>query len=202
LVDDGGHLVVQLDEQGRVRLVLGRKNTPGETEMNFNRPTDVAFAPNGDIYVADGYGNSRVMRFDREGRFISAWGKKGTKPGEFNLPHAVAVDRKGRVYVGDRENFRMQLFSAEGKFLEEWTHVGSPWGLAMTERDELFLCDGHANRVVKLTLEGKVKGTFGVPGRTAGRLVFAHHLAVDAEGAVYVAEIKNWRVQKFVLRLP
>ena len=95
---------------------------------------------------------------------------------------------------------RNKVFDAEGKFLSQWTHVGSPWGLALTAGEELFLCDGHANRVLKLKLDGQVLGIFGAPGRVAGRLDFAHHLAVGPHGSVYIAEIKNWRVQKFESR--
>lgn len=200
LVDDGGHVVVRLDAAGRVRFVLGRKNTPAEDAGGFNRPTDVAFGPQGDIYVADGYGNSRVVRFDAEGRFITAWGRRGKEPGEFNLPHAIVVDGRGRVLVGDRDNFRVQIFTAEGKFLTQWTHVGSPWGLALAGHGELFLCDGYANRVLRLNLDGEVLGEYAAPGRLPGRLDFAHHLAVGPDGSLYVAEIKNWRVQKFTLK--
>jgi hypothetical protein len=98
--DDGSHLVLKLDPSGNVLLVLGRISTPAEANWLFNRPADVAFAKNGDIYVADGYGNSRVIKFDREGNYIKSWGKYGTGAGEFNLPHSIAVDKDGRVYVG------------------------------------------------------------------------------------------------------
>ncbi|MGH8247045.1 MAG: peptidyl-alpha-hydroxyglycine alpha-amidating lyase family protein, partial [Gammaproteobacteria bacterium] len=127
-VDDGGHIVVKMDAMGRVRMVLGRKGSKGETKELFDRPTDIAFAPNGDFYVTDGYGNSRVVKFSKDGRYLTAWGKKGTTVGEFNTPHSIAVDKQGRVYVGDRENYRMQIFDDNGKFLKEWKHVGSPWG--------------------------------------------------------------------------
>src|ERR1022692_98554 len=96
--DDGSHLVLKLDPSGNVLLVLGRINTGAEANWLFNKPADVAFAKNGDIYVADGYGNSRVVKFDRDGNYIKAWGKYGTGPGEFNLPHTVAIDQQGRVY--------------------------------------------------------------------------------------------------------
>jgi DNA-binding beta-propeller fold protein YncE len=196
--DDQGHIVVKMDAQGRVRMVLGRKNNKGETNDLFNRPTDIAFAPNGDFYVSDGYGNSRVVKFTREGKFVTAWGKKGSAEGEFNLPHAVAVDRQGRVYVGDRENHRMQIFDANGKFLTQWKHVGSPWGIVITPDNFLFMCDGHNNRILKLNLSGEVLGTLSGPGKLPGQLDFSHHMAVGPSGSIYVAEIKNWRAQKFV----
>src|ERR1039457_7085947 len=102
--DDGSHLVLKISPAGRVLLVLGRTGVAAESDWLFNQPTDVAFGTNGDIYVADGYGNSRIVQFDRAGNFVKAWGKYGTRPGEFDLPHSVAVDTTGRVYVGDREN--------------------------------------------------------------------------------------------------
>ena len=195
--DDQGHVVVKMDSTGRVRLVLGRKNTKGETDDLFNRPTDIAFGLKGEVYITDGYGNSRVVQYTRDGKFVRAWGKKGTGEGEFNLPHGIAVDKQGRVYVGDRENRRMQVFDSEGKFLTQWKHVGSPWGVVITDDDKLFLCDGHNNRIVKTDLSGEVLGVLSGPGKLPGLLDFAHHLAVGPSGSVYVAEIKNWRVQKF-----
>jgi DNA-binding beta-propeller fold protein YncE len=149
--------------------------------------------------VTDGYGNSRVVRFDREGRFVTAWGTRGVGAGEFNQPHAIIVDATGRVYVADRENSRIQIVDADGRFIAQWRHLGSPWGLALTPAGEIFMCDGYANRVVQLTLEGRVTGTFGTPGRMNGQLNFAHHLAVGPDGSVYVAEVRNWRVQRFRL---
>ena len=130
--DDGSHLVLKLDPSGNVLLVLGRINTAGEANWLFNRPADVAFANNRDIYVADGYGNSRVVKFDRDGNYIKSWGKYGTGIGEFNLPHSIAVDKDGRVYVGDRENQRIQIFDSEGNFIRQWTGFGYPYGLLIT----------------------------------------------------------------------
>jgi DNA-binding beta-propeller fold protein YncE len=196
-VDDQGHMVVKMDAEGRVRMVLGRKNLKGETNDSFNRPTDIAFASNGDFYVTDGYGNSRVVKFTRDGKFVKTWGKKGAAEGDFNLPHSVAVDKRGRVYVGDRENYRMQVFDADGKFITQWKHVGSPWGVVITADDSIFMCDGYNNRILKLNLSGEVLGVLSGPGKLPGELDYAHHLAVGPSGSIYVAEIKNWRVQKF-----
>lgn len=196
--DDQGHVVVKIDKNWRIRMVLGRKNTKGETNDLFNRPTDIAFAPNGDFYVSDGYGNSRVVKFNKDGKFLLAWGKKGSGPGDFNLPHSVAVDAQGRVYVGDRENHRMQVFDADGKFLKEWKQVGSPWGIIITEDQNIIMCDGHRNRILKVNLDGQILGELSGPGRLPGQLDFSHHIAVGKSGAIYVSEIKNWRVQKFV----
>lgn len=198
-VDNDAHQVLKMDPLGRVRMVVGRFQQPGETDENFNRPTDVAFAPNGDFYVSDGYVNSRVVKFSSEGRYLTAWGSRGDGEGEFNLPHAIAVDASGRVYVGDPENYRVQVFDSEGNFLTQWRHVGSPWGLEMLPGQLLFIADGHNDRILKVNLEGEVLGQFGSHGRMPGELSFAHHLAVDTQGNLYVAEIKNQRVQKFLL---
>ena len=197
-VDNDTHQVLKMDPSGRIRMVIGRRGQSGETEENFNRPTDIAFAANGDFYIADGYVNSRVVQFSKNGEFIRAWGTKGDGRGQFNLPHGIAVDNQGRVYVGDRDNYRLQVFSAEGKFLTEWKHVGSPWGLQILPDQTMFIVDGYNDRVLKVNLKGEVLGAFGRNGRMPGQLNYAHHLAIDGDGNIYVSEIKNQRVQKFV----
>ena len=197
VVDNDTHQVLKMDPTGRVRMVIGRRGVSGESEEAFNRPTDVAFAANGDIYISDGYVNSRVAKFSKNGEYITAWGKKGKGEGEFNLPHSVAVDKQGRVYVGDRENYRLQVFDANGKFITQWTHVGSPWGLELMPDQTMFIADGHNSRILKVDLEGKVLGAFGKNGRMPGDLNFVHHIAVDPAGNIFVSEIKNQRVQKF-----
>src|SRR5436190_15243210 len=116
LTDNSDHRVMKFTTDGKLLASFGVKNEPGEDAAHFNRPADVAFGPEGDIYIADGYGNSRVVRLSHDGKFLGAWGKKGTGEGEFNLPHSVAVDAQGRVYVADRENARIQVFTPEGKF--------------------------------------------------------------------------------------
>ena len=199
-VDVDGHVVLKLDAGGRVQMVLGRRNTPGETDELFNRPTDVAFSRDGSIFVSDGYVNSRVVKFTKDGRFVKAWGKKGTGEGEFDLPHAVAVDDQGRVYVGDRANARLQIFTADGKFITQWNHVGSPWSIVITGDQQLFMSDGVSNRILKVGLDGTIKGRLSGPGRMPGQLSFPHQVAVAPNGSIYVAEIKNWRVQKFIPR--
>jgi len=197
-VDDGGHTVLKLDTAGRVRMVLGRFKASGDTQTLFDRPTDVAWGPNGDIYVTDGYGNSRVVKFNKEGRFLKAWGKKGKGESEFVIPHSIAIDSQGRVYVADRENYRIQVFDAEGTFLRQWTNVGSPWGLALTPDGYLYMADGYNGRVQKLNLEGQVLGSFGSYGKLPGQFQYVHHLAVGPGEVIYTAEILNWRPQKFV----
>ena len=198
VVDNDTHQVLKMDPFGRVRMVMGRKGQSGEGPDLFNRPTDVAFAEDGSFYVSDGYGNSRVAKFSADGTFITAWGQKGDAPGQFDLPHTVVVGPSGRVYVGDRENYRLQVFDADGGFIEQWTDVGSPWGLALSHDGALFIADGHNNRILKAGLDGAVLGQISSGGKAPGQVDFAHHIAIDSEGSVYVAEIKNWRVQKFL----
>jgi DNA-binding beta-propeller fold protein YncE len=171
---------------------------PGNDTKHFNRPTDVAVAPSGEFYITDGYGNARVMKYSKEGKFLKQWGKKGKGEGEFNLPHAVVLDAKGRVYVGDRENNRVQVFDADGKFLTQWRESGAPYGLFRTQEGRLFVADARANWVKVLDAEGKALGRFGEKGTGPGQFGSSHMLCVDSHGAVYVAEVDNKRVQKFV----
>ncbi len=199
VTDIGNHQVMKFDANGRLLLTLGQKGKPGDTPDRFDRPTDVAVAPSGEFYVSDGYGNSRVVKFSRDGKFLTQWGKKGTGPGEFNLPHAICLDAQGKVYVADRENNRVQVFDAGGKFLTQWTEAGAPFGLFLAG-DRMFVADGRANWVKVLDLTGRPLGRFGEAGRGPGQFDLPHMLCVDAHGAVYVAEVNGQRVQKFVPR--
>src|SRR5438067_8880980 len=118
--DIGSHMVLKLDPQGRVLLALGRMRIPGDDVLHFNQPTDVALDRDGNIYVTDGYGNSRVLKFDKYGRPLLGWGMKGTGPGQFDTPHTIVIDGD-LVYVGDRENARIQIFDRNGGFLRQWS---------------------------------------------------------------------------------
>src|ERR1700683_3562241 len=200
--DDGSHLVLKLDPTGNVLLVLGRINTGAEANWLFNKPADVAFAKNGDIYVADGYGNSRIVKFDRTGNYLKAWGKYGTGPGEFNLPHTVAVDNQGRVYVGDRENQRIQIFDSEGKFIQQWTEFGYPYGLWITPDQHVWMVDGGYDRIVELDQNGKILGAFGEPGHKPGQMAWGHFMAMGPDKTIYVADVLDWRFQVFSRTLP
>jgi len=195
VVDVGAHLVLKVNPEGRVVMVMGRQGQAGATATNFNGPADVAVAPNGDFYVADGYGNSRVVKFSRDGRYLLEWGKKGAGPGEFALPHAVVLDARGRVYVSDRENRRIQIFDSNGKFLNQWANIGEFSGLEMLPDQRLLAAGG--SQVVLLNLEGQILGSLAAAGRLAGQLLSAHGVAAGNHGEIYVAEL-NWRAQKFV----
>jgi sugar lactone lactonase YvrE len=193
--DAGGHVVLKMNQTGRVVMQLGRKGVPGTSHANFNMPTDVGFAPNGDFYVTDGYGNARVVKFSREGKYLLEWGTRGSGPGEFQLPHAVVVDAQGRVYVSDRENRRIEIFDANGKFLNQWANIGGFSGLAITSDQRIWAAGG--DRVVLLNLEGQALESVAPSGKLPGQVEAAHGVAVSASGDVYVSEL-NWRVQKFV----
>lgn len=201
-VDVAAHRVMKFNPTGHLLMMIGQVGGAAgtnDTKDGFNRPANLTFAPNGDFFVADGYVNSRVVKFNKDGEYLKHWGKKGTGDGEFDLVHDVALDSEGRLYVADRTNQRVQIFDMEGKFLGKWTDVGAPWGLCYTKRENaLYMCDGVNNRIVKLSLDGKILGVLSSYGKIPGKLDFPHTIAVDSTGAIYVAEIKNWRVQKFV----
>lgn len=184
VVDAPGHIVYKMNPQGRVLMELGSKGVSGVSRNTFNLPTDVAFASNGDVYVSDGYGNARVVKYAADGQYLLEWGTRGTGPGEFGLPHNLVVDDGGRVYVTDRDNQRVQVFTATGEFLSEWADIGGNSALFMTTSEDQQIWTGGTLR----TLEGEAVAT--LPGGNGG-----HGMTVS-DGAVFVAQL-NGRVQKF-----
>ena len=202
------HQVFQLTHDGKVMKVLGVKGIPGTDDKHFNKPTDLAFAPDGSLYVSDGYGNNRVVKFSPKGAFVVDWGRKGSKPGEFDLPHGITVDSEGRVYVADRSNSRIQVFDADGKFLYEWKspELGRPWGLTVGSDGYLYVVDGgdllprppDRAGVIKLDLKGRVLEKWSSFGNYDGQLYWGHDIAVGGNGDVYVGDVLyGMRVQKF-----
>ena len=194
VTDMGRHRVLKFDPAGKLLLALGTGQA-GTGNDQFDRPTDVAFAPNGDVFVSDGYGNNRVMKFSAAGRFIKSWGTKGTKAGEFDLPHAIAIDSKNRLLVGDRGNERIQLFDTEGQFLEQWPGF-VPYGIAINADHQVFVADADANQIVRLDDTGNVQQHWGNKGSGLGEFNVPHMLAFDAAGNLFVAEVGNMRFQK------
>ncbi len=151
VADNGGDQVFKLDRNGKVLMVLGKKGVAGSGDDEFDAPTDIAFGANGDIFVADGHtgggtavGNARIMKFDRNGKFLMSWGKKGMGPGEFDVPHTLAVDKEGRLYVGDRQNNRIQIFDQNGKFIAQWFQFGRPSGIYIDKNDMLYSADSES----------------------------------------------------------
>jgi DNA-binding beta-propeller fold protein YncE len=207
-VDVDGHRVIKWTPDGRVVMVIGGPGgAAGDNDSlyAFNLPANLTFAPNGDFFVADGYGNSRIVRYNKNGEFLAKWGRKGSGDGEFDLVHDVALDAQGRVYVADRNNRRVQIFDQNGTFIRKWTDLGQPEGLYYVKRDNaIYMCDGgsgkdlETHRIIKVSLDGKVLGVLSSFGKVPGKLDVPHYIALDSAGAIYVAEIRNWRVQKFV----
>jgi len=203
--DVASHVLYKLNPDGRIMMVQGVKGSAGEMHAYghlrlLNEPTDVAFAPGGEIYVSQGHGQaeSRVLKFDKDGNFIKVWGKKGAGPSEFNLAHSIAVDAGGLLYVADRNNQRIQVFDAEGQYQREWKLPGTPCGLFIDREQNLWLAHGHAGQVLKLDRKGTVLGAMGQQSKALGQFGEAHFLTISAKDEIYVADTLNWRVQKFV----
>jgi len=209
VTDLGLHQVFKFSHDGELLMTLGEKGVPGLDGTHFNKPTDVAITPSGEFYVSDGYENSRVAKFSALGKFLFDWGTKGDQPGEFDLPHGIALDRQGHVYVADRTNSRVQVFDGNGKFLAEWksAEIGRPWDVAVGPDGIAYVMDGgdmnpkppDRGRVVKTDLQGKVLDEFGSFGSYDGQFYWGHAVAVAANGDVYVTDVHlGMRVQKFV----
>lgn len=196
--DVGSHVVLELSPEGRVLLALGRMRIPGDDVLHFNQPTDVAWDREGNIYVTDGYGNSRVLKFDKFGRVLLGWGMKGTGPGQFDTPHAIVIDGD-QVYIGDRENARIQIFDTSGHFLREWK-LGHPYGLLLTADHFIFMADAEAGRILKIDRSGKVVGIFQGPQPGQGPHFDPHQIAIDKDASLFSAEVLGWRAEKYRLR--
>jgi DNA-binding beta-propeller fold protein YncE len=178
---------------------------PGD---NFNRPSDVAWDAQGNIFVADGYVGTRVAKFDKNGKYIKCWGQPGNGPGQFNVLHSIAVDAQGNVYVGDRENRRIQVFDNDGNFKTMFVNVGAPWALCITPGAHQYMYSSNSNypttlddgEIYKMELNGKIVGKFGKAGKLLKEFGTAHEIDCRSENELYVGEIGNWRVQKLTLK--
>lgn len=171
---------------------------------DFARPTAVAFAPNGDVYVADGYDHGRVVRFGPDGCALGSFGERGIGRGQFETPHGIAVGTDGRVYVADRDNARLQVFEADGRFVAAWfsPELGYPWAVAIGADGHVYVADGGnqtpggaPRRIVELDVQGHTLGVFGYEDDA---LQMPHGLAVGADGSVYVADLEGRALRKFV----
>jgi DNA-binding beta-propeller fold protein YncE len=202
LVDVAAHRVLKLSGDGNLLMMIGGiGGAPGDNDSKegFNRPTNVGFGTDGNFFITDGYINSRVVKFSKDGDYLMHWGRKGTGNSEFNLVHDIAIDRTGRLFIADRTNSRVQIFDQDGKFLSKWELPGSPWGLAyIRSENNLYVADGENDRLLKVDLEGKILGVLGSHGKRLGQFDGPHSIAIDSTGAVYVAEVRNWRVDKFI----
>src|SRR3982075_2179071 len=150
--DGKGHQVFKFSPEGKVLMTLGKAGVAGDGQDEFNAPSAVLVAPNGDIFVGDGHGgntNSRIVKFSKDGKFIKTWGKKGTAPGEFDTPHALAMDSRGRLFVGDRNNNRIQIFDQDGKYLDQWPQFSRPSGVYIDKNDVIYVTDSESESVSK-----------------------------------------------------
>ena len=211
--DEGGkgQQVTKFSADGKVLLRLGTAGVRGADAKSFNQPTDVAVAPNGDIFVSDGHGNARILKFSKDGTFIKEWGKKGAGPGEFDLPHALAFDSSGRLFVGDRANSRIQIFDQDGRFLAEWRQFGRPSGIFIDRSDTIYVTDSESNPKrnpeyqrglrVGSAKDGSVSVFVPIPGPNPDAAAGGPEgIAADADGAIYGAETGGRDVKKYTRR--
>ena len=205
--DVGAHVVVKLNPAGEVLLTLGTRGEAGEWNeaagsRKLNQPNDVAIAANGDVFVVQGHtpgarGDARVLKFDKDGKFIKSWGGKGKEPGQFDVAHGAAFDAKGLLWVMDRENQRIEIFDGDGTFVREVKYKGLPCSVAIG-RDHVYMVNGFAGQVVQLDLSGKVLAATGKPGTALGEFGEAHFIAISPKGDLYVADSVNGALVKFV----
>ncbi len=195
VTDRGDHQVFKFSPEGKLLMTLGRKGVVGDNESHdaFNGVADLVIAKNGDIFIADGEStNTRIVKYSKDGKFVSWWGGLGTEPGKFDEPHSIAIDSRGLLYVGDRRNKRVQVFDQSGKFLRQWNHLGTPWGVFVKD-DRLYVVDGtEANSLyIVSTKDGKVLDKVdGLRNATA--------VTVDANNAIYIGEVNGTNVRKLV----
>jgi hypothetical protein len=228
VVDEGTDMVIKFDPRGRVAMLIGRRPEaveglvetpergdawpPPAVPYRLGRPSDVAWDSDGNIFIADGYTNSRVVKYDKNGRFIKDVGTRGTEPLQFNTPHSIQVDAAGNVYVADRNNGRIQVLSNDLELLHIYDHVGRPWALCITNGTHPYLYSSNSNpdnnnstlaavtgEIYKMELDGTVIGKFGRPGKQWGEFGTTHAIDCRDENELLIAEITTWRVQKLIL---
>jgi sugar lactone lactonase YvrE len=186
-------------------MTLGEKNVPGQDETHFGLPQDVAFLPDGRILIADGYENGRVMVMDADAKYLTEFGERGEGLGQFNVVHGIAVGPDGRIFVVDRDNLRVQVFSQSngGSYhpefapVEEWTGFGMPLDI-MISGDRVWVTDLRPAKIVQLDLDGNRQYSFNLPAEGPFRYLEMHSFAVDSDGNLYGADNQNARIQKFV----
>ena len=240
VADKGSDMVIEFSPAGRVMMVFGRKQEASDegtgplqhpnpplppVDGMFRQVTDMAWDAAGNTYISDGYINSRVAKYDKDGNWVKSWGEPGRGPGQLNVPHNIAVDANGNVYVADRGNRRIQVFDGDGKFLRQITidvpappdarpaignmptasnatmAPGAPWTVCITPgpHQVLYASDAFPGRIYKLSLDGTVLGWLGKSGKQLGEFGWIHEMACPSENELYVAELLNWRVQKLIL---
>jgi sugar lactone lactonase YvrE len=211
--DGKGQQVFKLNQDGKVLMTLGKAGVAAEGPDTFNGPTDVVIAPNGDIFVSDGHAansNGRIVKFSKDGKFIKAWGKKGTGPGEMDTPHAITMDSRGRLFVADRANSRIQIFDQDGKFLDQWKQFGRPSGVFIDKNDTIYVVDSQSNAKlnpgfkrglrVGSAKDGKVTAfvPFVEPDPDKNNNAGMEGVTADAMGNVYVGETTTQTLKKLI----
>jgi sugar lactone lactonase YvrE len=221
--DFGRHVVEKHDCDGKVLLTLGVDGEAGTDESHFFRPTDVAIASNGDLFVSDGYGNARIVHFTKEGKFVKAWGSLGVEAGQFSIPHSIEVDSKDRLYVADRNNARVQVYATDGSLLDSWKSIAVPWSIWITKNDDVWICGSSPmpwlqdakypnmplgcppkdQLIMRFNTEGKLLQLWGIPkgedgNEMPGELNWVHCIALDSQGNLYLGDIQGKRVQRFL----
>jgi DNA-binding beta-propeller fold protein YncE len=208
-IDAADNIIFHFDKEGRTLGTLGtnpepwtfathviERAVPGKA--NLYQETDIGWSKDGSMFVADGYGNSRVAKYDKDGNFVKAWGERGPQPGNFNTPHSLVVDNNDVVYVADRGNSRIQTFDTEGNRQAVWNLPTAPWSLCLTNGPNPVLFVGSVGRVYKVDLTGKILGAFGRQGRMPGTIDSIHQLACPDEKTLYLANLYASRLDKWV----
>jgi peptidylamidoglycolate lyase len=208
VTDVGLQQVLKFSHEGDLLLKVGEAKISGEDSTHFNRPTDIAVAKDGSFYVSDGYLNSRVVKFSASGHYLFSWGTKGKKTGEFDIPHSLALDEYGRVYVADRENRRIQIFDSSGRFLKEWKDksLGDIYAIRYDKGKNRMIAAEYFSRfgfpvgsnVICFEGDGTPRILFGKSISFKGSVARYHDLTIDHEGNIYVGDILGNRIQKFV----
>jgi len=203
-----GHTVIKFAPDGKVLMTLGKPGVSGDGPGMLNSPSDVVVSPKGDIFVADGHGektNDRIMKISKDGKFIKAWGKHGSGPGEFDVPHTIALDSTGRVFVGDRSNSRIQIFDADGKFLAEWKQFGRPSSVFIDKNDTIYVADSQSDEKRNPGFKQGIRIGSAKDGKLTAfiplvdpQLQSAEEVAADDEGNIYAGFTSKRNLKKFV----
>ena len=191
-------ILVFSNDGKKLLMKMGEAEKAGTDQTHFGRQADMVWLPDGSFYVADGYDNTRIIKFNKDGKYVMEWGTKGAGPGQFTLAHGVTVDAQGRVLVADRRNSRIQVFDANGKFLDQWPGIRSPTKVMAVADGSIWVADSASNKILKYDRNGYLQYSWGVSGEYPGAMQTPHQLSVDQEGNLYVADYQNRRVQKFV----
>lgn len=199
IIDDDLQQVLEFTNDGKkLVMTLGERLVVGNDSSHFGRPTDIAWLPDGTFFITDGYINSRVLKFDKNGKFLMTWGTLGSGPGQFKPSvHSIAIDKDRHLYVADRGNSRIQVFDENGKFLDQWTNIRDPWHVHVTPDQYVWVVDGQTNKFLKFDRQGHLLYSWGTFGQFPGGLWGVHQFSVDQEGNLYTAEAFNGRVEKF-----